>query len=378
MYTQKILGMLRADGEPGWRASTLSLLLSSPLNAFLCLLPLSLIADKLGWDASIRFAFSFVAIIPLAVLLEYVIDQLSMYFSTTLPNVLFGNAMAGLVLSNQLLILGTSFLAGGLRYHEQNFQVTATQTGVSLMTLACITLVIPAAHQAAQNPSELLSIEGTLSVFNLETNILSGRERPHEALLLISRSTAIILSIVYICYLVFQLKTHTDIFANPEVEEEETGERPRMSRVSAGTWLLVVGITTYFPAKILVGSIEQTADKYYISKSFVGLIILPLVANAPEHLKSIRMAIKDRVEYSVSICVGNSIQIATLVVPFLVITSWIIGDDLTLYFADFETISLFVSVVLVNLLIMDGKSNYMEGLMLCSLYVVIAIALWVS
>ncbi|KAG9117706.1 hypothetical protein FRC07_007329 [Ceratobasidium sp. 392] len=210
----------------------------------------------------------------------------------------------------------------------------------------------------------------------METDAPSGNDNSRKGLLLISRGTAIILLFVYICYLVFQLKTHADLFSTPETEEEE--EEASMSVVSAGTWLLVITVITSFCADILVGSIEETAEKYHIPKAFIGLILLPLVANAAEHVTSVWMAAKGKLELTIGISVGSSIQIAAFVVPLLVIISWIIGKDLTLYFADFETVSLFVTVILVNLHIMDGKSNYMEGLMLCSLYIVIAIAFWVS
>jgi len=90
------------------------------------------------------------------------------------------------------------------------------------------------------------------------------------------------------------------------------------------------------------------------------------------------MAMKNRMELTITICVGSSIQIAIFVVPLLVIIGWCSGHDLTLFFANFETIVLFVSVILVNTLIQDGKSNYMEGLMLLSLYFVIALAFWVA
>ncbi|KAG8736845.1 hypothetical protein FRC12_017425 [Ceratobasidium sp. 428] len=209
----------------------------------------------------------------------------------------------------------------------------------------------------------------------METDAPSGNDRSREGLLLISRGTAIILLFVYICYLVFQLKTHADLFATAESEEEEEAS---MSVISAGFWLLAITVITSFCADILVGSIEETAEKYHIPKAFIGLILLPLVANAAEHVTSVWMATKGKLELTIGISVGSSIQIAAFVVPLLVIISWIIGKDLTLYFADFETVSLFVSVILVNLHIMDGKSNYMEGLMLCSLYLVIAIAFWVS
>ncbi|QRV72461.1 Sodium/calcium exchanger protein [Ceratobasidium sp. AG-Ba] len=399
-FIQKVSRMLRGEGEPGWVASTRFILLSSWFNVLLVFVPLSLLAGELDWDAGLRFAFSFVAIIPLAKLLGEATEQLSMRLGQTLGGLLnasFGNAveiivgvaallqgelrivqtsMLGSVLSNLLLVLGMSFLAGGLCHHEQVFQVTAAQTGASLMTLACITLVIPAAyHSNQQHPSKPISPKEAFTAL-METDAPSGNENSREGLLFISRGTAIILLVVYVCYLIFQLKTHNDLFASAATEEEE--EEAEMSVVSAGFWLLAITIITSFCADVLVGSIEETAVTYHIPKAFIGLILLPLVANAAEHVTSVWMAMKGKLELTIGISVGSSIQIAAFVVPLLVIISWIIGKELTLYFADFETVALFVSVILVNLHIMDGKSNYMEGLMLCSLYIVIAMAFWVS
>jgi Ca2+:H+ antiporter len=142
--------------------------------------------------------------------------------------------------------------------------------------------------------------------------------------------------------------------------------------------LFLVTVVTSFCADILVASIEDTAEKYDIPKPFIGLILLPIVANAAEHVTSVWMALKNKMELTIGICVGSSIQIAAFVVPLLVVVGWISGHELTLFFANFETIVLFVSVLLVNLLVQDGKSNYMEGVLLITLYLVIALSFWVA
>jgi len=108
------------------------------------------------------------------------------------------------------------------------------------------------------------------------------------------------------------------------------------------------------------------------------LILLPLVANAAEHVTSVWMAAKNKMELTIAISLGSAIQISTFVVPLLVLVGWIAHRDLTLYFANFETIILFASVILVCLLVQDGRSNYLEGLILVVLYIVIALAFWVS
>jgi len=275
--------------------------------------------------------------------------------------------------------------------------MTAAQTSSSLMTLACITLVIPAAYHSAKSgfgeqsrsnhttngtltdiSSSISTLGSTLSSWMLPDGELDPVDM--EGLLILSRGTAILLLGVYVCYLWFQLKTHSYLF-EAETRDGETPEVPEaahMSTVAAASALLAVTVTTSFCADYLVASIEETAERYDIPKPFIGLILLPIVANAAEHVTSVWMALKNKMEITIGVCVGSSIQVASFVIPLLVIIGWITGHELTLFFANFETIVLFVSVLLVNLLIQDGKSNYMEGLMLLTLYAVIALAFWVA
>jgi len=398
------------DGQPGWIKSFVFFFFGSWMNVLLVFVPLSFASHHLGWDAALRFSFSFIAIMPLAKLLGVATEQLSLKLGQTLSGLLnasFGNAveiivgvaallqgelrivqtsMLGSILSNLLLVLGCSFLAAGLKYSESNFQVTAAQNAASLMTLACITLVIPAAYFMSQTVEDDI-----LNVFVRTGQLSVIEERCRSGLLFISRGAAILLLFVYVVYLVFQLKTHAYLFdpnhnreeRDPESRREEESEVQEqealeMSTLAAGVALVFATVVTSFAADYLVASIEETAERYSIPKPFIGLILLPLVANAAEHVTSVWMAMKGKMELTIGICVGSSIQIATFVIPLLVIVGWITGHDLTLFFANFETIVLFVSVLLVNLLIQDGKSNYMEGLMLVTLYLVVALAFWVS
>ncbi|KAJ7264958.1 Sodium/calcium exchanger protein-domain-containing protein [Mycena haematopus] len=396
-FVHRFKSLIAAEGEPSWIQSYRFFIFGSYLNLFLLFVPLSALAHFLNWDAALRFSFSFIAIIPLAKLLGEATEQMSAKLGQTLAGLLnasFGNAveiivgiaallqgelrivqtsMLGSILSNLLLVLGCSFLAAGFKFKESNFQVTAAQASSSLMTLACITLVIPAAYQStylANLASDGAKAKLPSLLFNAEDEI------DQSGLLVISRGTALLLLGVYVAYLCFQLKTHAYLF---EAEEQEA-ESPKMSVVSAGVALLATTVVTSFCADYLVASIEETAERYSIPKPFIGLILLPIVANAAEHVTSVWMAMKGQMELTIGICVGSSIQIATFVIPLLVIVGWIAGPghELTLFFANFETISLFVSVFLVNTLIQDGKSNYMEGLMLVTLYFVIALAFWVS
>jgi Ca2+:H+ antiporter len=406
---QSTLAFVKAEGEPSWLNSYRWFVFGSWLNLLLLLVPVATAAHYLQWDAPLRFGFSFIAIVPLAKLLGDATEQMSLSVGQTLAGLLnatFGNAveiivgitallqgevrivqtsMLGSVLSNILLVLGCSFLAGGIYNHESEFQVTAAQTSASLMTLACITLVIPAAYHSAKHA--IAPGNGNLVALTDDPLLSDLDDDAQKGLLIISRGTAILLLGVYIAYLIFQLKTHAHLFISKRKDHEARGgeniqeveeEPAQMSVVAASVGLLVVTITTSFVADFLVASIEETATRYNIPKSFIGLILLPIVANAAEHVTSVWMAMKDKMELTIGICIGSSIQIATFVVPLLVVIGWITGHELTLFFADFETVTFFVSVLLVNLLIQDGKSNYMEGLMLITLYLVIALAFWVS
>nr|XP_019013551.1 calcium/proton exchanger [Kwoniella pini CBS 10737]OCF52332.1 calcium/proton exchanger [Kwoniella pini CBS 10737] len=372
--------------------STRYLLLGSWMNLLLVAVPLSFIADLLHWPAAARFATSFLAIVPLAKLLGDSTEQLSMKLGQTLGGLLnatFGNAvelivaiaalvqnelrlvqtsLLGSVLSNLLLVLGMSFFASGFFYSESTFQVTAAQASSSLMTLACITLILPAAYHASST-EEAQNIVKTL----LDDGAPDPADASLRGLLILSRGTSIILLLTYVGYLYFQLRTHAQLFEAEEVENEEA-EVASMDQWSAAGWLVIITVITAFCADILVGSIDETAQQWHIPKRFIGLILLPLVGNAAEHVTSVWMACKGKMELTIGVSVGSSIQIAAGMIPLLVIIAWPLHKNLTLFFANFETIVLFVSVMLVNLLLQDGRTNYMEGVMLMSLYLVIALS----
>lgn len=398
---RRVINFMKGEDEPSWTESFKFFIFGTWFNILLVFIPLSFISHNLDWDAGLVFLFSFLAIVPLAKLLGEATDQLSVKLGETMSGLLnasFGNAveiivgvaallngqlrivqtsMLGSILSNILLVLGCSFLAGGLYHKEGLFNGTGAQASASLMTLSCITLVIPAAYASTTNAG-------------MQNYCGDVDDCPTAGLLFISRGTAILLLGVYCAYLWFQLKSHPKLFVSPTDSPNSEGTvetaattpteetEPRMGTAAAGIALLSVTVVIAFCAEYLVSSIEETAERYSIPKAFIGVVLLPIVGNAAEHVTSVWMAMKNKYELTITICVGSSIQIACLVVPLLVIVGWIVGQPLTLHFHNFETIVLFVSVFLVNLLIMDGKSNYMEGLMLLTLYLVIALAFWVA
>ena len=200
--------------------------------------------------------------------------------------------------------------------------MTAAQASSSLMTLACITLIIPAAYHSS-------SRDGSLGFPNNGGG--QSEEEAMRGLLILSRGTAIILFLTYIGYLFFQLKTHAQMFeaeGDPEAEEEV----PDMDKYSAGLWLVIVTVVTSFCADVLVGSIDETAQQWHLPQQFIGLILLPLVGNAAEHVTSVWMAAKGKLDLTIGVAVGSSIQIAAGMIPLLVIIAWIVGKELTLFF----------------------------------------------
>lgn len=267
--------------------------------------------------------------------------------------------MLGSILSNILLVLGCCFLAGGLKHHEQTFNSTVASTMSSLMAVASASLIIPATLYAALARSPV----------DARVNIL-----------ILSHGTAVILLFVYIMYLVFQLKTHTDLFqseseantgAENQGEEGAQGEaeEPILNPWAATTALILVTIVVAICAEFLVDSIDSIVEATNISKTFIGLILIPIVGNAAEHVTAVMVAYKNKMDLAIGVAIGSSLQIALFVTPFLVILGWIIGRDMTLHFRAFETVTFFLSGLVVTLLIQDGKSNYLEGVLCLGMYV---------
>ncbi|CAI2162994.1 12802_t:CDS:2 [Funneliformis geosporum] len=367
------------------------ILTSSYINWLLIFLPLGFLANALNWSDTWIFTLNFFAIIPLAKLLAFATEDVSLRIGQTLGGLLnatFGNAvelivsiialkegevrvvqasMLGSIISNLLLVLGMCFVAGGIHHKEQSFNQTAAQTSSSLMTLACIGLIIPAAFNFAVGRS------GT--VVDLKHEILD-----------LSHGTAIVLLIIYVLYLFFQLGTHKHLYDRVRHNDEEQPEEPPQEPEEEEIPQLTLGVSLFFLAAItllvacsadyLVGSIEGIVESSGLSKTFVGLILLPIVGNAAEHVTAISVAMKNKMDLAINVAAGSSMQIALFITPFLVVLGWIIGVQMTLFFKTFETVVLFISVLITNYLIQDGKSNWLEGAMLLATYTIIALAFY--
>lgn len=374
-------------------------LFSSPVNVLLVFVPLGIVAGILKWNSTVVFCLNFFAIVPLAAILSFATEELAANVGQTvggLLNATFGNAvelivsiialkenqirivqasMLGSILSNILLVLGCCFIAGGYNRSIQKFNMTIAQTMSSLMALACVSLLIPAAFNASMKGDDYVSTP----------------ENPSPEVLALSRGTSIVLLIIYVLYLFFQLYTHKDVFEEVEEETEHghqhevrsasgsirsflTDSSDALTPVSSVFVLICSTVLVSFCADYLVSSIDDLVEQSGLSKTFIGLIVIPIVGNAAEHVTAVVVAIKDKMDLAVGVAVGSSMQIALFVTPFMVLIGWIIDIPMSLYFSTFETAVLFVSVLITNYLIMDGESNWLEGVMLIGTYIIIALA----
>ena len=265
-------------------------------------------------------------------------------------------SMLGSILSNILLVLGCCFLAGGIKHKQQTFNSTVASTMSSLMAVASASLIIPA---------------------TLYAGLSKSKENTEASLNILSRGTSIVLLVIYISYLFFQLKSHAELFDDAEAQEGNESEPELLSPWMAGAVLVVITIMVAICAEFLVDSIDAIVADFGISKTFIGLILLPIVGNAAEHVTAVVVAYKDKMDLAIGVAIGSSLQIALFVTPFLVILGWITGHAMTLQFETFETVAFFLSALVVTLLIQDGKSNYLEGLLCLGMYIIIALAFYV-
>ena len=163
--------------------------------------------------------------------------------------------------------------------------------------------------------------------------------------------------------------------SHPVVNPKDGGDKKKhMSRTSAILLLLISTGLVAICAEFLVDSIPLLLKHTPVSEAFIGLIVLPIVGNAAEHVTAVTVASKNKMDLAIGVAVGSSIQIALFVTPVIVLLGWCLQKDMSLYFSLFETISLFVSAFIINFLVLDGRSNYLEGALLIAAYMIIAVA----
>jgi len=234
--------------------------------------------------------------------------------------------LIGSILSNLLLVLGMCFLAGGIYNNTLTFNQTAAQTSAGILFISVLGVMMPAAlkaqleeEQAAFKVAEALINQTELALLN-QTDVLAEKwahALPIDTrLLILSRGTSIVMLIIYGLFLFFQLKTHSKLYADTGEEEEE---EKHMTWPIALLMLAVITLLVAVCSEYLVDSIEGITIAWGISETFAGMVLLPIVGNAAEHLTAVTVSIKNKMDLAIGVAVGSSQQIAMMVTPLMVI-----------------------------------------------------------
>ena len=355
----------------------------------LVFVPLSIAAERLEMGDGAVFLASVLAILPLAVWLSTATEELALALGPSigaLLNAVFGNAteliialtalraglveivkasITGTVVANLLLALGLSMLVGGIGRQEQRFQPVVARVNGTAMSLAVLAILIPSLTGMG---------DGGHGV---------GTQR-------FSTFVAWVLLLVYGLTLLFSLRTHSGLY---DVAEADLAEEPGGSgagtqeAVSHGAgettshqppllpWLAVLVAATAgvaYESELFVGVVEQVTSKVGLSALFTGVVLLPLLGGVAEYLTAVTMARKNKMDLSVSVALGSTLLVALLVVPILVLVGPLLGHPLDLNFQIYELVAIATAVVVSNLVSLDGRSDWLEGVLLLAAYVILS------
>ena len=354
--------------------------LHNHLNWLLLAVPIT-IYFNLQHNVEMTFLFSMIAIMPLAFLMGHATEEIALRAGENLGGLLnatFGNAveiiiaglaiwtaarnpdqavvmiqlvqasLIGSILGNLLLVLGLALLWGGYKHQTQFFNQEALSMNGSLLLLAVLALIIPAAaHHTGSNVTT-------------------------DSILELSRYASLVLLLMYGLSLFFQFKTHSHLF--DVSSEAEDKEEPKMTTKNAWILLLLATVLVGWMAEILVHSVDAAAEGWGLPTLFIGVILLPFFGNAAEHFTAVLVAGKNKMDLSLAIAIGSSVQIAVFVAPLMVAFAWVMKVDLSLEFGILETAATFMSVLVANFILNDGKTNWLEGVMLLACYTILALS----
>ena len=352
----------------------------------LLFVPLSALAERLHWGDGAVFVLAVLAILPLAVWLSTATEELSLALGPNigaLLNALFGNAteliialtalkaglvvivkasITGTVMANLLLALGLSMLVGGIGRKEQTFQPVVARVNGSAMTLAVLAILIPSL-------SSLDPLQST-----------AGNEA-------FSRFVACLLLLVYGLTLVFSLRTHRSLYEVAQVElgvegaeaggvaMDAAGEGELEHRPPLLPWLLVLLAATVgiaYESELFVGVVETVSEGVGLSAMFTGVVLLPLLGGVAEYITAVSMARRNKMDLAVSVALGSTLLVALLVVPVLVLVGPALGHPLDLSFNPYELVAIAMAVLVSNLASLDGRSDWLEGVLLLAAYLILA------
>lgn len=351
--------------------------------------PLAVVADFVGFPPLVTFVIAALAVVPLAKFMSDSTEGLAHHVGPTIGGLLvatFGNAVeliiailalfqglnevvkasiTGSIIGNLLFVLGLSMFAGGINRKTQRFNRVGASASSSQLVLAIIALIIPA-------------------VFTSTLGTDLAQKSKDDLLENLSILVAVILLICYAGQLIFFLFTHSNLSRQGEERQDPAEFTPEYAAVEeeGPVWsvrravitLVAATVVVGFVSEILVNSIEPVTKQLGWTELFVGVILLAIVGNAAEYVASVTAAMKDKMNLSLNITTGASLQMAFFVTPVLVFIGLISGNPLSLRFEEFELVCLIVAVIIVNFVSLDGESNWLEGLQLMGAYFIIAVA----
>ncbi|KMT21022.1 calcium/proton exchanger [Clostridium cylindrosporum] len=333
-------------------------------------IPISIAFEFMHMNPILIFIASALSILPLAGLMGEATEEISYYAGPRVGgflNATFGNAteliiaffalkeglfdvvkasIAGSVIGNILLVLGASLLFGGLKFKTQTFNKKAIEVSSSMLLFAVIGLVIPAIFTHTVKPELLTTRYEILSI-----------------------GVAALMFLIYILGLYFSFYTHKDIYGSDHGEAHEVKWSLKKSIIV----LVVATVLIALESEFLVSSVEPMTKAVGLSEFFVGIILIPIIGNAAEHSTAIIMAMKNKMDVAIEIAIGSSLQIILFVTPILIFLS-LLFKPMSIVFNEFELIAMFVSVLIANRVANDGESNWLEGMQLIVVYIIIGIS----
>jgi Ca2+:H+ antiporter len=345
----------------------------SPLNVLLVALPVSWLLELFAPGSPWIFITAAASLVPLAGSIGLGTEDLARRSGPALGgflNATFGNAaeliiaivalekgrialvkasITGSIVGNLLLVLGLSFFVGGLGRTSQKFHRTAATNTAAMLFLAVVALVMPAVFD--------LSLYGTLAAHPTAIDRLS-------------LWSALVLIGAYAGSLIYSFAVRRDIF------RPGGHAAPRLSAPVAIGVLLVATALTTLQAEILLGALQPALTRFGFTELFVGVIVIAIIGNAAEHYSAVVAAYRDQMTLAVEIAVGSSAQIALLVAPAVVVYSVAFGHRMSLLFNAFEITAIALSVLGTVIVVMDGESNWVEGLQLMAIYLILAAAFY--
>lgn len=359
----------------------------------LVFVPISVAAHFLEWDDSVIFITAALAIVPLAGWMGTATEEIAVVLGPSwggLMNATFGNAteliiallalneglvnivkssIVGSIVGNLLLVMGLSMLLGGLKYKEQDFQPVVARVNASAMNLAVIAILLPTAVNFTSDGMPAITLEK------------------------LSDAVAIVLIAVYALTLLFSMKTHSYLYDVGTAEEEEGAiasaseelvdnhheDHNKPHKPNLKIWipvLLAATLVVALESEFLVDSLETATEELGFTQLFTGVIVLPIIGNAAEHATAVTVAMKNKMDLSVSVSVGSSLQIALFVGPLLVLAGWVLDQPMDFNFNPFELVAVVVAVLIANSISSDGRSNWLEGILLLATYVILGLAFY--